>query len=390
VETARSQETRDVVRVSSCPESTTPARVPENSRASAWRRLTIGGSIGAVLLGLSAFLIIGPLRTGWNPASANTSETPGPHLGSTATVVCLGTADVRGGVVSLLPTVSGRVLAVNVDDNADVKPGEVLVRLDDRVAQTQLREADAALEAAEAQRAQTRKGPEQHKLLLTQQKAAVLALRHELAAARLGAAHKKKLMEANQLSREEAEAAGEVEKKLEALEQAEAAKLESLELRDPLQDRARADADVRAKTALRDRARNTLGEFTLKAPSAGRVLRVQASPGDLVGPEHASSAILFCPAGPRVVRAEVEQEYASRVTIGQSAIIEDAARSGGPTWKGKVVRIADWFTSRRIITPDQIPVQEVRTLECLVELDEGQPPLRIGQRVRVRLFREGT
>ena len=126
----------------------------------------------------------------------------------------------------------------------------------------------------------------------------------------------------------------------------------------------------------------------LKAPSAGQVLRVLASPGDLVGPGSTHGALLFCPVGPRVVRAEVEQEYAGRVAIGQQATIEDAARGDGPAWNGKVVRIADWFTNRRIVTPDQIPVQEVRTLECLVELDENQPPLRIGQRVRVRLYGE--
>ena len=381
MEITQSHETRDVVRVASCPE---PALVWPGQPRRAWRRLIFAAILGTMLLGLSAYLVAGPMRSGWSPASAEVS----PRPTKTPMVVCLGTADVRGGVVTLLPTVSGRVLLVNVEDGAEVKAGQVLVKLDDRLAQTQLREAEAALESAEAHRAEARKGPEQHQLLLTQQKSAVTAVRHELAAARLAAVHKKKLMEANQLSREEADAAFEIEQKLKSLAQVEQSRLEALELRDPLQELTRAEAEVRAKTAMRDCARDAVGEYALKAPSAGQVLRVLASPGDLVGPGSARGALLFCPVGPRVVRAEVEQEYAARVVIGQQARIEDAARGDGPAWTGKVVRIADWFTNRRIVTPDQIPVQEVRTLECLVELDENQPPLRIGQRVRVRLYGE--
>ena len=81
----------------------------------------------------------------------------GRILSGTPTAAALGTVDVRGGVVTLLPTVSGRVLAVHVEDNADVKAGEVLMQLDARAAQTQLREAEAALEAAEAQRSEARR-----------------------------------------------------------------------------------------------------------------------------------------------------------------------------------------------------------------------------------------
>jgi membrane fusion protein (multidrug efflux system) len=294
--------------------------------------------------------------------------------------------DVRGGVVSLNPTVSARVTKVLVHDNDEVRAGQVLIQLDDRIARTHLAEAEAGLQASLAQQVEAIKGPRQHELLLTQQKAALAAARHDLAAARLAAEQKKRLADANQLSREDADAAGELVKKLEAAEKAEIAKQKALELRDPEQDVRRAEADVLARTALRDRAREAVGEYQLKAPADGSVLRVLANAGELLSPQAREAAILFCPAGPRVVRAEVEQEYAGRVAIGQPAAIEDASHTGGPIWTGRVVRIADWFTLRRTVTPDQLPVQEVRTLECLVELDPSREPLRIGQRVRVRLY----
>ena len=34
---------------------------------------------------------------------------------------------------------------------------------------------------------------------------------------------------------------------------------------------------------------------------------------------------------------------------------------------------------------EPLQFNDVRTLECIVTLDPGQPPLRIGQRVRVTL-----
>jgi multidrug resistance efflux pump len=350
----------------------------------AWRRLLIGGVLGVILV-VCSFILVGGQMHSQTPGGASPTLDMGRE-NAVPVVVCLGSADVRGGVVSLLPTVPGRVVAVSVQENEAVEAGQVLLKLDDRLARTQLQEAEAGLQAAEAQLAEAMKAPKQHESLRLQQKAALTAARQELKAATLSAAHKKKLFENNQLSRDEADAAAALVKKLEAVVEAEQAKLEALDLRDPANDIAKAEADVRARRALRDRARDSLAEYQLKAPGAGTALRILVNPGDVLGAGSHQAAILFSPAGARVVRAEVEQEYAPRVVLGQRAVVEDAASSNGPTWKGHVVRIADWYSNRRIIAPETMPVQEVRTLECLVELEPGQPPLRIGQRVRVRLF----
>jgi hypothetical protein len=39
-----------------------------------------------------------------------------------------------------------------------------------------------------------------------------------------------------------------------------------------------------------------------------------------------------------------------------------------------------------MIIPNTPAFQDVRTLECKIVLEPGQPPLRIGQRERVKLF----
>jgi multidrug resistance efflux pump len=300
-------------------------------------------------------------------------------------VVCIGVVDVEGGVLSLHPPLPGRVAEVPVRENETVRADTVLLRLEDELARLQVREAEAAVQAAEAQLAEAREAPRQHQFLLAQQKAALAAAQHELAAARLLAARKQRLVKSEFVAQEEADAAQEMVKKLEAAERAEQAKLAALQLRDPLQDVTRAEADVLAKQATRDKARYSLRQHALKAPVGGTVLRLLINPGEVLGPERRHPAVLFCPDKPWIIRAEVEQEFAGRLAVGQPALIQDQVATTGPTWKGQVKRIADWYGPRRTVLPETLPLQEVRTVECIIQFDSGQPPMRIGQRVRVTL-----
>lgn len=68
--------------------------------------------------------------------------------------------------------------------------------------------------------------------------------------------------------------------------------------------------------------------------------------------------------------------------------MEDGGRSG-KTWHGHVMRVSDWYTQRGLVAEEQLQFKDVRTLECLIALDPGQTPLRIGQRVRVTISEEG-
>jgi putative ABC transport system ATP-binding protein len=337
-------------------------------------------AVAAILLPALSWLLTGPGR-GLAPWPAPEVRTPQP--GDRPALVCIGYVDAEGGVLALAPAVPGRVAEVPAEEGRPIRAGAVLLRLEDRVARLQVREAEAALRAAEAQLAEARQAPGQHRSLLAQQRAALAAVQHDLAAARLIAARKERLNK-----KEEAAVAAEEVKKGEAAEQAGREKLRALEERDPAPEVARAEADVLAKTAQLDKARHGLEECAVRAPAEGTVLRVLAHPGELFSPEARQPALLFCPAGPRLVRAEVEQEFAGRVAVGQAAEVEDDAGAGAPPWTGWVVRLSDWYAPRRTILPGTLPLQDVRTLECLIRLDPGRPPPRIGQRVRVRLPRE--
>jgi hypothetical protein len=110
--------------------------------------------------------------------------------------------------------------------------------------------------------------------------------------------------------------------------------------------------------------------------------------GETLSTQPKLPAIEFCPQAPRVIRAEVMQEWAGRVKEGQAAIIEDDTRAG-IHWQGKVKHISDWYTHRRSMLQEPFQYNDVRTLECIVSVDPGGPPLRIGQRVRVTIEQGG-
>jgi hypothetical protein len=83
-----------------------------------------------------------------------------------------------------------------------------------------------------------------------------------------------------------------------------------------------------------------------------------------------------------VIRATVEQEFATRVKEGEPALAQDEANPA-VTWRGQVGRVAGWYSQRRTVLHDPSQLSDVRTLECVIVLEPGQPPLRPGQSVRI-------
>jgi multidrug resistance efflux pump len=297
-------------------------------------------------------------------------------------VVALGHVDLESGVSSLYPTEPGRVAEILVHENDHVEEGATLLRLNDAQAHLKVSEAKIAVETALAQLTAARKIPEQFAAKIDQQRGAVVAAEQRLAAARTLLKRKQQLVKLNQISPEDLTAAEEHVQELQAARQSESAKLHELQLHDPAVDVRRAELDVAAAKSKLAQAQHTVDECTLKAPEAGTVLRILVSPGDVLAPQARQTAILFAPHGPRIVRAELDQEFAGRVREGQPAIIEDDAPSG-QRWTGRVLRVADWYHSRRTILKEPAPPLDVKTVECLIEFDSGQVQPRLGQRVRV-------
>lgn len=349
------------------------------------RRFPVAVVAGAVLLVGSILGVAWGLRNFSPETHAPTAPAKDSTLATNnKRIVCLGYVDAEDGIVSLSPAQPGRIAEVLVKENQPVQANAVLLRTEDDLPRRQLEEAEAALRAAQAQLNEARQAPEKHRLLVLQQKEVLAGVKSEREAARLGADRKRKLV-GTQVSEEEAQAAEKLVEKVEAVERAEQARLALLQLHNPADDLTRAEQDVKAKQAQQEKARRILAECEVRAPSDGTVLRLLVRRGDMASPQSPRPALLFCPAGPRIVRAEVEQEFAPRVQVGQRAIVRDDSSGDPTTWTGRVSHTADWFMQRRSILPDTMPMLDIRTLECLIELDAGQTPPRIGQRVRVTI-----
>lgn len=337
--------------------------------------LTTGSTFGlAFLLGQSSVRHPG--------AKAPTPNSPDSAL------VCLGYVDLDNGVTSLAPLNPGRIVQVLVMETDQVKKGQVLLQLEDSPARHRVEEAEAALAAAQNQLSQAHQGTRTHQERLSQQRAAVEAMSERLAAAQAQVSRTEELVEISQAKKQDLIAAQHKAKEVASLERAEKGKLAELELVDPKLEVLNARTQVEVMKARLDQARDALDECQLKAPQAGQVLRILAGPGDIVGGSGRQPVILFACDHPRLVRVEVEQEFARRVTPGMPAEVQDDTDSSR-RWKGKVLRVSDWYTQRRTILQEAPTLHDVRTVECLISLDADQPPPRLGLRVQVAFQPDG-
>jgi multidrug resistance efflux pump len=353
---------------------------------------TLGvGFLGTMVLAGSMIGTIWVLHShageGGSPAGGTTASASDFREES---AVCIGHVDMDQGVQGLYPVQLGRVVEVCVHEDEAVKAGSTLLRLDDRQTRYLFREAEADLRASQFRLAEVRKLPQKHELALAQQQQAVHVAESRLSQARLVLERKRLLQQKNILNAEElVEVQAEQVKEATAALQAEQDKLHTLQLVDPQIQVGLAEIEVVAKQTRLDEAQHALEECSLKAPAEGKVLRILVGKGEVLGPQPRQPAIQFCPSGPRIVRAEVEQEFAGRVALGQLASVQDDSRAGA-VWRGKVIRLSDWYTHRRSILQEPLQFNDVRTLECIIELEPHSQTPRIGQRVRVSLGQPPT
>ncbi len=146
-----------------------------------------------------------------------------------------------------------------------------------------------------------------------------------------------------------------------------------------------ATAKFQAASAAKDEADRALGECTMKAPSDGKILQLNVSVGGIIASGSPIPYIDFAPAGPLVVRADLEQEYVGRVTVGMKVELRDEARSSSPLWTGQVHTISEYIARKRNVLLDPGEMNDVRTAEVVITLDPSKDELRIGQRMRVRI-----
>lgn len=280
---------------------------------------------------------------------ACTRQHAGPQPGAASEAISLapgfiiarGRIDVEGGPLSLGLSVDGLIDHVAVAEGDHVRRGQLLISTDPTPAHLDQTLAQAHLSQARAQVA----------LLQVRLSAARLHATRLTAAARQDAGDGQSADDARQAT---SEAAAEL-------------------------DNARAAVQI-AQVDLQ-RAAYQGRQHELRAPVDGEVLRLTAWPGMRVSAQ-AGTLVTLLPAGARIVRAEVSQEFIDTIRPGQQAkILSDDGRQTS-YGAAHVLRIGPVFGQT---TLQEDPLQRVneRSVECVLAFDAAST-LRVGERVLVR------
>ncbi len=187
----------------------------------------------------------------WNTPSATTEGGESSRSDDESeAVVCQGYVDLEHGIRSLAPLHPGRVVEVLAHENQHVEAGTPLLRLDDQDVKFQVNEAEAALEAAQAELEQALQLAQQQQARLAQQRAAIEAAGFRLDAARRMLQHKEDQLKDNVVTSQEVAVTRDEMKALDALKRVQQQKLVELKANDP----ALAVRKARAEVKLRGRA----------------------------------------------------------------------------------------------------------------------------------------
>ncbi len=360
-----------------------PHTVPESFASPRGRWLRWWIFLGLICLLTSLLIVVITVNPFSSPATENKDQDEVERL-----AVAVAYVDVEGGVRPLFPAVPGRVIEAPVQEGQEVEEGTVLLRIDDEIAKTKLRAAKLELKAAEERLTQAMKLIPQHKSRLAMQQANVNMLKKKLAGATALANKVLKLRADNLNTKEDVDAANSaVEEAREGVRAAEE-QLEQTRMLDPSSAVKLAETDLEAKREAVEAAQLMVNQCRILAPTKGMILRRLVNVGEMIGQHQTRPAIEFCPSGDRIVRAEVEQEFAGRLHIGQKVRISDDITGAGD-WQGEVRRISNWFTQRRAVLLEPMQYNDIRTLEVIISLkDDPKNTLRINQRVRVKLGKD--
>ncbi len=344
--------------------------------------------VGLVTGGLSLLIA----ANGTSPVS-NTTQTTSESDLKPGNFICLGFIDTYEAKVTVFPTSPQpcRIIHVLKKEGDVIKAGESIAELDLQIAKFNLQEAKSLLDQAIAMEKKAKDGLEAHKVLIEVQEDALEAKQRELESNETKLEYlKRRADQGFPGAQTEYDAAKKAVEGLRKAVDAEMKKLHGLKEIRPSSalDQAHAARD-QANVGVA-KAQYALDQLKYVSPIHGIVINSSLYDGMMFTPGLRTDAITIQPTGKLIVRAEVLQEYASRVSLNQKAVIIDHMNSQ-LSWTGKVVKIAETFQPKRssangfqLFANNEDPV-----LEVLIELEnqtqKDLPSIRIGQRVRVTM-----
>lgn len=303
-------------------------------------------------------------------------------------------AYVRGRTTVISPQVSGYVTQVLVRDFADVKQGDPLVKIDDRIYRQRIDQAQAQVDAQAATLANSRQTAASREATFAAQDAAVANAEAQLMRAQADMARVNDLVTDGSVSlRERDQTLAALRQAQAQVRQAKAAReIARQDIRTVEVGRGGQQAGVSGAEAARQLARIDLANTVIRAPETGRLSEVGVRLGQYVT---AGSQLMFLVPPETWVIANFKEAQTAKMVVGQPASFTvDGLANARLT--GHVERIspaagsefavlkADNATGNFTKVPQRIAVR--------IRVDAGQPlsaRLRPGMSVQARVDTAG-
>jgi HlyD family secretion protein len=319
---------------------------------------------------------------------AGDPSAPGREGGAIGEVAlaCTGRVEGLSETVDVGAGVDGVVAELKVKEGDTVKTGDVLVLIDHRELQAQLRAALAGAEAARQARIRILRGSRQEDR--DRADAEVVAAKAVVAEADSRQRRAIQLFGQGILSEADRD---EAQRSLDVAEAQWQAARHSAELvkAPPLpEDVGKADADVRGAEEQVRVLQQTIEKCIVRAPIGGTVLRTMLKPGESFSTLVPRPILSLADTSRLRVRAEVDERDVGSVFAGQRVVVR---RDGwvGPGVPGRVGRLGAQMGRKTVKTGDPAEKSDRDVLDVLVDLDRAEPRLVVGLRVTT-LFLTGS
>jgi HlyD family secretion protein len=339
------------------------------------RKGTIGILAALVAGGAALYLVARPATSRAGAAAASPVRTP-------AALVAPATVEAVDQRVDLAFEQAGRVVEILVHEGDRVEKGQLVARLDDRIARARVHRAEAALAAAEARRDLARHGARPEDIRAA--RADAQAARAVLGERTLANERTARLVQQKVVSIADADNARFAADAAAAQAAAADARKDVLERGTREEDKRESVAQAAIATAELEEARVLLSQTELRAPQAGTILRRAIEPGTEVGLMPPTVVLSLADVDRIQLRAEVDETDVAGIAPGQRGYAT-AETFGAARIAGRVERAMAELGRKRIVTDDPRARIDTRVLEVLFIPDEPHRPLPLGLRMDVHL-----
>lgn len=287
-------------------------------------------------------------------------------------------AYVRGQTTIISPQVSGYVMEVLVKDFAEVRAGQPLVKIDDRIYRQRVAQGTAAIRTQTANLDNAQQNARSSEAQIRLQDAAVAAARAQLSRAQADMRRVSELVSEGSVSlRERDQTLAALRQAEAAVRQAEAQRAIAVEQSKTVTvGRSGLQAQVANAVATRDLARIDLDNTVIRAPRDGRLSEVSVRVGQLVQP---GTQLMYLVPGTIWVVANFKEAQTAKIRVGQHATLSVDAL-GGQTLKGTVENVSPAAGSEfSVIKPDTGSgnfVKVPQRVAVRIRINPGQEPAK--------------